>query len=266
MKAVVQRTSELALGVCPDFVRAGYAVHEPPTKKYRLLEWWSLIYFEYEAQVEFDDLTVRVSPGYVALLPPGVTKVYRFEGPSPHYAVHFRVSTAVDAASAQLTPLPWLVDTCGRHEWMVEAFQEILANGAVNPARSRMRLWDLLFRVSDTPPFKPGGMPPALHPAVRQTTQLIETRLAYSLPVRWLADRVDLSPNHLTVLFRRHLGCTVLQYIRRRRTEQARHLLIHTDKRIKEIAAEVGMSDLQYFNKSIRAAYGMPPRALRNSK
>ncbi len=262
MKAVVERTSELALGVCPDFVRAAYAVHEPPTKTYRLLEWWSLIYFGYEAEVEFDDVAVRVHPGYLALLPPGVRKVYRFEAASPHYTVHFQMPPATDATSAQLIALPWLMDTLGRHEWVLEAFQEMLANAAVNPARSRMRLWDVLFCVSDTPSFKAGGLS-GLHPAVRQATQLIEVRLAYSLPVRWLADRVELSPNHLTVLFRKHFKCTVLQYIRQRRVEQARHLLLHTDKRIKEIAVEVGMADLQYFNKSIRAAYGMPPRALR---
>jgi transcriptional regulator GlxA family with amidase domain len=102
-----------------------------------------------------------------------------------------------------------------------------------------------------------------MHPAVHGAVQLIETRLSSTLVVRWVADQVGVSPNHLTVLFRRQMDCTVLQYIRQRRADQARHFLIHTDKPVKEIAVEVGIPDLQHFNKSIREAYNMSPRALR---
>jgi AraC-like DNA-binding protein len=55
----------------------------------------------------------------------------------------------------------------------------------------------------------------------------------------------------------------VTEYVRRRRVERARHLLLHSGLSIKQVACEVGLPDLQLFNKTIRRAYGVAPRSLR---
>jgi AraC-like DNA-binding protein len=56
---------------------------------------------------------------------------------------------------------------------------------------------------------------------------------------------------------------TAQAYQRSRRLQRAHHLLQHTTRRVKEIAVEVGLADLQRFNKAIRREYGCAPRALR---
>jgi len=48
--------------------------------------------------------------------------------------------------------------------------------------------------------------------------------------------------------------------------ERALHLLKHTTMAVKTIAAEVGLPDLHFFNKTIRAATGLGPREYRESQ
>jgi transcriptional regulator GlxA family with amidase domain len=67
----------------------------------------------------------------------------------------------------------------------------------------------------------------------------------------------------LVRLFRRHLETTPVAYIRKRRAEHAKHLLIHTTLPMKSIARQIGLTDLQQFNKLLRKTLGRSPRAIR---
>jgi len=70
--------------------------------------------------------------------------------------------------------------------------------------------------------------------------------------------------NHLTRLFHTTYGVTISAYIRQRRAERARHLLLHSTLPIKAIAAQVGIADLHLFNKTIRRVLHDSPRRVRD--
>jgi transcriptional regulator GlxA family with amidase domain len=55
----------------------------------------------------------------------------------------------------------------------------------------------------------------------------------------------------------------VVGYIRRLRTERARHLLVNSTLPVKAVAVQVGLPDLQQFNKVIRRELGRSPREVR---
>jgi AraC family transcriptional regulator len=55
----------------------------------------------------------------------------------------------------------------------------------------------------------------------------------------------------------------VVGYIRQRRMARARHLLTATTMSIPAIAASIGITDLQAFNKACRRELGRSPRAIR---
>lgn len=78
-----------------------------------------------------------------------------------------------------------------------------------------------------------------------------------------VAEAVGVSHNHLIRLFRAETGGTVVAYIRRRRMEQARHLLRESTLSIPAVAASVGIGDLQAFNKACRRELGASPRTIR---
>ena len=80
-----------------------------------------------------------------------------------------------------------------------------------------------------------------------------------------IAAAVGVSHNHLTRLFTAGQGLTVVGYLRRRRIEHARQLLVHSTMSITAIASTVGIPDLQAFNKACRTVTGLGPRALRES-
>jgi len=71
------------------------------------------------------------------------------------------------------------------------------------------------------------------------------------------------SHNHLTRLFRAEAGVPVVSYIRQRRMARARHLLTASTMSIPAIAASIGITDLQAFNKACRRELGRSPRAIR---
>jgi transcriptional regulator GlxA family with amidase domain len=80
-----------------------------------------------------------------------------------------------------------------------------------------------------------------------------------------LAHEVGISHNHLTRLFRAATDQTVVEAIARRRMERARHLLQFSNMPVKEIAVQVGMPDLQHFNKAVRRHLGGAPTKVRST-
>jgi transcriptional regulator GlxA family with amidase domain len=137
--------------------------------------------------------------------------------------------------------------------------------------RAAVKMWDLLWELTDphtigstargTGVDGSGNAP--THPALRAAQAMIALRLAEPLDVNDIAKAADVSPTHLTRLFRAVTGGGVAQYVRARRMERARHLLLHSTLPIKSIAVEVGICDLQLFNKIVRRSLGRSPREIR---
>ena len=81
------------------------------------------------------------------------------------------------------------------------------------------------------------------------------------LRVRDIAAELRITPNHLVKLFRRHVGMSVLDYLRARRLEHAAGLLRETALTVREIAAQCGFEDPNYFTRCFRRHYGRTPTA-----
>jgi two-component system response regulator YesN len=78
-----------------------------------------------------------------------------------------------------------------------------------------------------------------------------------SLPI--IAEQVGLSPHYISKLFREETGSTVNQYITRLRMEKAIELLRHSNKKVYEIAEEVGIPSYRYFTVTFRNWTGVSP-------
>ena len=68
-----------------------------------------------------------------------------------------------------------------------------------------------------------------------------------------------LSRNYFCRLFKQHTGMTVYEYIQRVRMEEACRLLRETGKKVTDIAADVGYSDIKYFNTVFKRQTGKTP-------
>ena len=64
------------------------------------------------------------------------------------------------------------------------------------------------------------------------------------------------------VLFRRFLGVSPHQYLRRRKMALAAAYLLERGGRVQDAAARVGMDDPYHFSRAFKAVHGVPPSAL----
>ncbi|HEY0010016.1 MAG TPA: helix-turn-helix transcriptional regulator [Tepidisphaeraceae bacterium] len=237
---------------------------------------WSIHLYPYAADLELDGHRFPIRPGYAGVVPPGGTTTWWFRGESPAAYCHLRfdgnprpedgVSVGPDRVS-----VPAMQDLGPAFEHLDETIRRAIALAATQPDRAMVKVWDLLWELTDPHPTGSthrqagaGQANPPAHPALRAAQAMIALRLAEPLDVHNIAKAAGVSPTHLTRLFRAATGCGVAQYVRSRRMERARHLLLHSTMPIKSVAVEVGICDLQLFNKIVRRYLGRSPREMRD--
>ena len=94
---------------------------------------------------------------------------------------------------------------------------------------------------------------------------VIEQEFAGPLSLRDVAEKVGVTPGHLTTLVRRRTGRTVLDWITERRMTQARTLLTSTDLPVNEVGRRTGLPDPGYFARVFRQVNGVSPREWRRA-
>lgn len=234
--------------------------HAPGTSgTYQLPDLWCLHLYRYHGELALDGEPLAIRPRCAGFTAPGVEAAYAWRARSTHAYAHFALPETTEGGFT----LPVLMDLGDDFEPLFRQFEEAVAYHSTQPRRAEVRLWEILWQLAERAPLADETLP--LHPAVREAVRRIELRLAEPLTVAGLAAEVGLSHNHLLRLFRAAFGTSVVGYIRRRRAEHARHLLVHSTLPIKSIAAEVGVRDLHYFNRLLRQELGAAPRAVRSS-
>ncbi|MBM7789662.1 AraC family transcriptional regulator [Tenggerimyces flavus] len=102
--------------------------------------------------------------------------------------------------------------------------------------------------------------------AVAAVVEHITAHYRDDLSLRDLAGVANASPAHLSRLFRRTLGLSPIQYLRRHRLDHAKRLLTDTDLAVAQVAAAVGYADGFYFSRTFRRAEGMSPTQYRHAR
>lgn len=82
--------------------------------------------------------------------------------------------------------------------------------------------------------------------------------------VMFLADKVHLSPNYLSDLLKKETGKNAQEHIHFYLIEEAKNLLLNSEKNINEIADNLGFEYPQYFNKLFKKKTGLTPMEYRN--
>lgn len=82
--------------------------------------------------------------------------------------------------------------------------------------------------------------------------------------VKFLADKVHLSPSYLSDLLKKETGKNAQEHIHYYLIEEAKSLLLNSDKNVNEIAFNLGFEYPQYFNKLFKQKTGKTPMEYRN--
>ena len=77
--------------------------------------------------------------------------------------------------------------------------------------------------------------------------------------MEYVASSLGITPEYLSTLFNREMGENFTTFLKKFRISHAKRLLKGTDKKIYEIAAEVGYADPKYFNRVFKEIEGISP-------
>lgn len=100
---------------------------------------------------------------------------------------------------------------------------------------------------------------------VRQFLQMLGTDEVKQRFVTDYASRLCVTPKYLSAVCKSVTGRTASHWIDEFVVREARHLLLNTDKTIKEIAQQLGFPNLSFFGKYIKAQLGTSPTNFRMS-
>lgn len=84
------------------------------------------------------------------------------------------------------------------------------------------------------------------------------------ITIESLASAVGLNPSYLSRLFKKEVGMTVSQYIRNKKIETARNMLIYSDYSPSQISSVLAFPNQSYFTEIFHKETGMTPSKYRN--
>ncbi len=94
----------------------------------------------------------------------------------------------------------------------------------------------------------------------------IESRYNTELTAQQLSQMVYVTPQYLSRLFKRFLGCSVYEYLTSCRINKARELLLtHSNLKLQQIAHQVGYNDASHFTAMFKKTTGMTPLEFRKA-
>lgn len=121
-------------------------------------------------------------------------------------------------------------------------------------------LLDFARRVSES------KMPTGMSKDIFRAIQYISNHVNRPISVAEVADELGIDRTTLSKKFSRELGFNISSFIMRRKLEEAKSLLTHTDKTISEISEYLCFSSQAYFQNVFKKKYGVTPREYRLQK
>jgi AraC-like DNA-binding protein len=86
------------------------------------------------------------------------------------------------------------------------------------------------------------------------------------LTLKEISSVVNLSPAHITTLFKKKTGFSIIEYFNQLKIQKACQFLLFTDLRINEIADKLGIEDPYYFTRLFTKIIGVSPLKYRSKR
>lgn len=229
---------------------------------------------QYRGVLWINDKRLDLAPGDLTLTPPDTESHYDLERGGEHWCAHFDLAGAPREhlalpphrregthSPALAQRLAWLAEMA-RLRSSEEAATARLAREAAESGVRELLLWLHFDHAKSAGPSREGLRADR---ALGELVELLERRYERDWSAKDLAAHSGLNADYLARQFRQRYGCTIAQFLLRRRGEAAQHLLRSTTLRIKEIGVAVGVGDPQKFNKDFRRIAGCSPSEFRSN-
>lgn len=94
---------------------------------------------------------------------------------------------------------------------------------------------------------------------IKKAINYIREHYQEGITLEEMSGELDITPEYLSTLFTREVGIKFSVFLKQFRISHAKRLLRGTDKKIYEIAQEVGYSDSKYFQRVFKEEIGVSP-------
>ena len=85
------------------------------------------------------------------------------------------------------------------------------------------------------------------------------------MPLPQVARKVNLSPSHLSRLFKKQVQASPVQYRNAFRMQRAKAMLEGSFLSVKQVMAACGFNDRSYFSREFKKRYGLAPSLYRKA-
>ena len=100
---------------------------------------------------------------------------------------------------------------------------------------------------------------------IKRFSDVLEANFTKERSVSFYASELNVHPNHLNLLIKKHTGLTAKESIQSRLLLETKYLLHSTNLSIKEISSQVGFNDPNYFTVFFKRLENMSPANYRSS-
>ncbi len=98
---------------------------------------------------------------------------------------------------------------------------------------------------------------------IAKAVKFVQENYNKNISLPQLSEWIEMSPNHLSVLFKKELQVNFTDYLIRVRLEKAKELLLGTNLKSYEIAERTGFTDDSYFSRMFMKHVGVRPNGFR---
>lgn len=98
---------------------------------------------------------------------------------------------------------------------------------------------------------------------VQTVVEMLSNDLRNTIPMKEIAQRVNISPSRLRHIFKAEMGVSPMQYFKELRMSKARELIENSFLNIKQIMTTVGASNKDSFARDFKKTYGYTPSTYR---
>ncbi len=100
---------------------------------------------------------------------------------------------------------------------------------------------------------------------IQDARSIVLDQIGEPLNVQLIAQRLRISPNYLSAIFKAETGVRLTEYITNVKMREAARLLRESEKHITEITTLVGYDNANYFSRLFKKQYGVTPSEYRHN-
>jgi AraC family transcriptional regulator len=145
---------------------------------------------------------------------------------------------------------------------LLNLYKEFREMDAASPVAIEGIALEMLAEASRSHKVVSDRQPP---PWLKQALDLLHQHFSDHLTITQIATAVGIHPVHLAREFRKFHRCTIGDYIRKLRIEQACHALARSDCSLSQIALSAGFSDHSHFSRIFKRFMRVTPTEYRDA-